>query len=506
MTPRRLVALIITLPALQACYQSAGHSDRLDGDSTTQQDVPRDDARTDPDLLDLLEGEPDVVLDPDLNAEEEEIEPFSCLYGPTGARQITEEHSEHDAPQLFWNGSEVGVVPMDSGGDWTHIFVGLINVAPDLSSQSDEIMVGEESHGWGEPAWTGEALGLCWHSDPGMVGRTAFRLLDREGGQIGPRADLDYDGEACLDLAFGAGRFLASWRHWTQVGEDFLVDTRIQMLDGQGNPHGEPMDVARNDYPGPSPSLIYNGSEFLAAIGQNDEVRIRWINAEGQVVREQAFSAPMAAHCAVAQQGDRIAVAWATGERYQRDLHVRVFDTALLPVAGEFIIAPEGAGAADPDLHAGPDGWVLTWYQGPSTNENEISAAYLLHLDLDGMPRQPRLVLHEGPNSGYGGPDMAVNGTDLWVGISHYPSASPGWEQVFVLRYGCAEGTMDICAPQDASLPVVCDDGMPLGWKWNGTGCEELVGCETDCVGADCDSLALTEWDCRADRFFCLDG
>jgi hypothetical protein len=238
-------------------------------------------------------------------------------------------------------------------------------------------------------------------------------------------------------------------------------------------------------------------------VGQSDEVQILWIDSGGQVTRREALSAPGAAHCAIAQQEDRIAVAWLTGERFQRGLHFQVFDTSLQPVGGEFFFAPEGSGSADPDLKVAPDGWVLAWAQGPSTDEEEIPVAYLLHLAPDGTPRQPRIILYEGRNSSYGGPSMALSGTDIYVGISHYPGEPPSWEQVYVLRYGCMPGTMNICAPQDASLPVVCDDGASLGWKWNGGGCEELVGCEEDCVGADCRSLALTEWDCLADRSFC---
>jgi hypothetical protein len=230
-TPLKRPTLLITAACVLAgCYQSTGRNWSMQGDAETHQDALQEDPRADPDRFDVHEGETQA----DLDMEEEEIEPPSYLCEPAGSIQITGEQSQHNASQLFWNGSEVGVVLMDGGGDWVHIFVGLVNVAPDLSSHGEEVLIGEESHGWGEPAWTGEALGLCWHGDPGMVGRTAFRLLDRDGGQIGPRVDIDFDGEACLDLAYGAGRFLAAWRHFTHLGEDGLVDTRIQMVVGQG--------------------------------------------------------------------------------------------------------------------------------------------------------------------------------------------------------------------------------------------------------------------------------
>lgn len=71
------------------------------------------------------------------------------------------------------------------------------------------------------------------------------------------------------------------------------------------------------------------------------------------------------------------------------------------------------------------------------------------------------------------------------------------------MRYDCVAGARDVCAPQDAWLPAVCDDGRSLGWAWNGAACVELVACEGDCVGADCDALARSEWDCLSDRQSC---
>jgi hypothetical protein len=126
----------------------------------------------------------------------------------------------------------------------------------------------------------------------------------------------------------------------------------------------------------------------------------------------------------------------------------------------------------------------------------------MLHLDPEGLPREPRRVLHVGTNSGYGGPSLAAADDQLFIGLSRYPDDRT-MEHVFLLRYGCVPGELDVCAAQDASLPAVCDDEDWRRWVWTGVECLELHGCEGDCVGADCDRLARTAWDCAADRQFC---
>ncbi len=486
----RLKLVLILLIFLSAgCYLSTGRSFVMPEDTSVDRGADFLDA---PDMdADLDTGDPDLETD---------VPQPSCLYEATGERRLADFEHSTTAPRIFWNNSEVGVVLFESGGMMIeHIFVSHTNVAADLSSQSPLKKVGEESHGWGEPAWTGDGFGLCWYTDPGMVGRTAFKLVSRDGDQIGSRVDPDFDGEACLDLDYGNGGFLAAWRHRTFVDEEVIIDSRIQVLDGSGNPVAEPMDLARGPYPGTSPTAVFTGSEFLVAVAQSTEIELFWIDASGSVTRQEAVAAPDAAYAAVAQSGGSIALTWSTGERFARGLHVRVYDAELRPLGDEIVIAQDGSSASHQATAPVPDGWAVAWHQGPMEDE----VAMLLHLDHDGIPIEPRFPLHEGRNSSYGGPVLVSVGAELYAALSYPPHIIDGYEQVHLMRLQCADRIYEICEPQDAEVIVTCDDPESQGWQWNGAACIELSGCPGDCVGEDCDRLARSPWDCASDHGHC---
>jgi len=489
--------LILLLGSLCGCYLSTGRSFSLEADAPSIEDA----ADRDPDWHD-----PDAVTDPVLDDTIEDMdvepEPVTCLYEPSGALQVAGQSNDHETigPRAYWNGETLGVLMFETWPFGPHAYIGLVNVEPDLSSSSTPRLVGEEAHGWAEPAWTGEALGLCWHPDPGMVGRTSFRLVDRDGNALGDRVDIDFDGEACTGLAYGGGRFLMAWRHWASVDDDLQVISRIQLLDGAGSPLGEPVDLVQTDYPGATPALAWTGSEFLVALAM-DDIELRWISLEGVVLRrEQVDGGPGARYLRMALSEDgSIALAWLTGEYGERGLHFGIYDPGLTPLVSDFVVLPDGSDASLPDIRRAGSGWVIVWQEGPWDD----SVAMLLHVDAQGLPEAPRLVLHDGANSSYGGPIAVPVGRELFVAISYPPSPGDSWEQIHVLKFLCAPGSTDICGPQDAAVTVSCDDPATLGWRWTGSTCEELTGCEGDCTGEDCARLSRTEWDCRSDRQLC---
>jgi hypothetical protein len=126
----------------------------------------------------------------------------------------------------------------------------------------------------------------------------------------------------------------------------------------------------------------------------------------------------------------------------------------------------------------------------------------LLHVDPSGVPRQPRMLLVEGQNSGYGGPSLVHVGGDLYAAFSRYPDGE--WlEQVWLDRWTCTPGEMDVCAAQDAAADGldVCESPVLYGWMWDGSACLKVEGCS--CAGEDCDALARTARECASDRTHC---
>jgi hypothetical protein len=248
--------------------------------------------------------------------------------------------------------------------------------------------------------------------------------------------------------------------------------------------------------------LMFIDGEFLIGQPDGEKIDFRFMNVGGAITRTATVEAPGAVFCSMDERDGVLAVACVVGpERGERGVSLRMFDMGLSPIGDEIILEPEGMGAAYPHIVAVTDGWVLSYYRG---GYPEDEWALLLHLTPEGLPREPRIVAYAGRNSGYGGPSVVDAGNLLFVGISHYPvPAGPGWEQLHLQRYRCIDGTYDICAPQDVHLDAICDDGIDLGWRYNGAFCELITACPEDCLGMDCGRLAPTRWDCEADRRHC---
>jgi hypothetical protein len=459
------------------------------------------------DVADAPHDLPDAPADaPTDEAEAETIDAVAaCLYEPVGGElRVGEGDLSTDAPRIFWTGSELAVTMFaSSGGGYGHSYVGISSVPADLSSHTPLRSIGEESHGWGEVAPTGDGFGLCWHADPGYDSATYFRRHAMDGTPVTTWSPFDPDGEACLALVHAGGRFAVAWRHWNVEGEESFIDSRVGVLDGSGTLVATPIDLGiRQEYPGRTPLLAANGPEFLVGWPASDGVELHRLTADGAPTLLGTLPATGAVNGKLAVADDRLALAWLSGERDHRGLRFQVFGTDLRPREEPLWIEEDGAGASNADVVPVPDGWVLLWHRGSYPDEQ---VAMVLHLDPDGLPREPRRTLYVGVNSGYGGPSGAAVDDELFVGLSHYPDGS-GLEQVFVRRFDCVPGERDVCAAQDADIPVRCADELALGWKWDGSQCLELRGCETDCVGADCDRLARSRWDCLSDRQLCSYG
>lgn len=427
-----------------------------------------------------------------------------CLYEPFGERMVGVLGRATQAPRLFPSGSDVAAVMFHSGGEmWEHSFVGLTTVTADLTSNTPPVRIGEESHGWGEVAFAGDTFGLCWHADPGYVDATYFRRHALDGAPVTTWRPFDPDGEACLGLVHGGGRFAAAWRHWNRDVEPATLAARIGVFDDDGDFVAAPVDLGAGEYPGRTPHLSWDGSRFLVAFPDEAAggLGVWRLDTAGVLSRLATVPAPGAVHGELSPAGDRVAVVWLAGgaDREHRGLFFQVLDAAFVPLGGVFVVEEAGAGATQPELVRVPDGWVLLWHRGFYPDEQ---VAMFLHLDSDGRPLEPRQTMFVGVNSGYGGPVGLERHGNVYVGLSRYPEGA-ALEQVYLLRYDCAAGETDVCAAQDARLPAVCDDGSRLGWAWNGSACVEFIGCERDCVGEDCDELARTEWDCLSDRQTC---
>ena len=139
--------------------------------------------------------------------------------------------------------------------------------------------VGIESHTWAELAHAPaghERLALSWFSDPGMVGRLAFRPFEVASWSPGPIVDIDLDGTVALALVAGSGvgpmgvgyegvGYGLVWRTRNPNDEQQLRPV-VGVVDLDGTVLVGPHAVAGFTIPpNRNPSAVWSGQAYLLA-------------------------------------------------------------------------------------------------------------------------------------------------------------------------------------------------------------------------------------------------
>lgn len=399
------------------------------------------------------------------------------------------------APDAVWTGDALAIAMMEGGGDTSHPLVTMVELAPDLSRVGEPRTIGEEAHGWGELDLAAGGLTLCWHGDPGGPGRTMLRQV-LEDGRLGPRRDHDRAGEACLDLVAMGDRALVAWRRRVEVEGGFAIETHAQLIAPDGAPMGDSLWLATAPYPGRSIDLFAGHGSFFAALSPSDStVRVLEIARDGRVSREVELLLSDARGAAIAATEDRVALLVGMGPPEVRSLALLVLDRALRPLGEPRVLSDGAPTTLSASIEPAPDGWIVAWADGhqPSTSVT------LLHLDPDGLAREPRVRVHQGSNSGYGGPSMTRHEDELYLALSR--SDESGHEGVIAQRWRCERSEPDACAPIEI-VEGDCDADEPAAWRWTGTHCAP-VSCPSACAGEGCDRLAPSRFACLADHAGC---
>lgn len=465
--------------ALPACYLSHGTEpvERTDGAVPTDAPSPRD-------------------VRPDAGPPAPDAGPSPpCAFEVQASAFVTDTPFASHAPELGWDGEQVGLVVFESDGSIGHPVVSFTRIRPDLSAFDPLAIVGEESHAWGEAAWDARrGFAVCWSGDPGGTTRTLLRLRDRAGGATSPLIEVDPMGGACEGMARARDRWAAVYRHGHPD-----VGMRVSVFDDRGNPVGTPLELdSPIPYPGRSALLTADGEDFLAAVPfEGVGMVIHRIARDGSIPLVTTIDAPRARYGAIAVHDDgTVGLVIRDGTRERGGLRLLRLDRDLNPLPGETLLVVEGRGVRHPRLLPVPDGWAVLWVEQPEASAP--TAAVLAHLDHDGVPLEPRRVMVAGPNSGYGGPSLLYAEGALYAAIAQ-PDADGGHEQVEISRLTCEAPAPDRCDAQDArSSGFAC--ATLTGFSWNGTTCEPVL---CGCVGTECARIAPLEEECLADHRGC---
>ncbi|MCA9604866.1 MAG: hypothetical protein KC619_04705 [Myxococcales bacterium] len=406
--------------------------------------------------------------------------------------------AEMSAPDLFLAGDRLGVLVFESNVV-AHPIVTLGHADLALTEVTDLRRVGEESHGWGEAAWTGDAVGVCWNGDPGGMSALRFREIEGLDGPLGPRTDFAIEDGPCMDLVFAHGVYAMTWRyqHWDE--DPARVESVFALMSRVGELVSERMTLTSTAYPGRTPSIEVTDEGFLVAVNTDTGVRIVEVDALGRIQSDRAVDLPEAGYSAVALRGDEVGLFSLVGPPEARALVFTIVGRDGR-VRHERRLEDGAPTTSYPRLVARPEGWALLWSQGSRPSER----ALILSVDPDGVPIAPRRVFYEGRHSSYGGPSLLSRGDSLYVAYAHPQADDPpyGRDAMYVERWDCTGAAVDLCRSQEAQAGD-CDGDDVLGWRWDGEQCEAVIGCASDCVGADCGGLAITRFACESDRTEC---
>lgn len=435
---------------------------------------------------------------PDGDAGTDAGPPPACTLSFVRERRVAHDpETSINAPDLFWTGERIGAVVFESR-PVAHPIVSMTHVDRELEDVAPLRRVGEEAHGWGEATWTGEGVGVCWDGDPGGLGALRFREVERLDGPLGPRTDFEPGDGPCLDLVWAHGRYAMTWRVEHAEGDEVIVETAFQLFDRDRAPIGERHVLAAGPYPGHNGVIVPHPDGFLYVASTGDAVRIARADTSGRITRDVTLDAPHAVFAHADLREGRLAVLSLRGPRETRSLVLAILDQTLSPIA-ERVIEDGAPTASYPRVLARPEGWVLLWGQGSRPTIRTM----VMSLDPDGVPLAPRRVLYEGNDSSYGATSPISVDDTVYVGISHpEPDDPTGREGVYVQRWDCDAPPDDPCRPQRAQAGD-CDGERLWGWRWTGSQCEPVLGCDSDCVGSDCDRLAATRFACESDRSEC---
>jgi len=286
---------------------------------------------------------------------------------------------------------------------------------------------GVEAHGWGElaraPGGTRE-LAMAWYSDPGMVGYTAFRVLDIDTWAAQSPVEVAPNGRPALALAPGSGLgpggvgyegygYAIAWRELLDADEYDTI-TAVGVLDLDGKVLLGPLwQGVQAPYPGYLPVITWSSRAYLIATalpdcGPDEDCpptltveRLRPASSAGEPASLEltwSRSNDMIPHRpALATYGDRTWITWTESEidsPGHHDLNVQELDAMGAPVGEavlvDYLIVPQSR----PKIAASDLGLTIAYATGGAGTEPDEPGYHRIavhQLDHDGtaMTSQP---------------------------------------------------------------------------------------------------------------------
>jgi hypothetical protein len=351
-------------------------------------------------------------------------------------------------------------------------------------------LVGVESHGWGELARApGERdqLALAWFSDPGQVGRTAFRLLDVASWSPQPPVDISFGGSVALALEPGAGTgrfgvgyagdgYALVWRE-TDDSPAPQAHPQVALLDAEGRILIGPHPAAQGlitEYPGFSPAAAWTGETYLLATALGDCIvpgcpakliveRVRPASGDGfddsgveLVWGDSPELRPTGP--TIDSHGGRTWLAWFYGDPDDAQA-IRRLQLLELDPRGERLGEPatltdSAWPASRAELTAGRHGVLIAYAEEDFTLPADAlgRGRVIFHqLDHDGQPLGPPIAFYTTLMGNYQ-PPQAIAVADGAVVTWSAASLETGLDVVYLARLACA-------APSPCFGAGDCSDG-----------------------------------------------
>ncbi len=439
-----------------------------------------------------------------------------CVLEPIGSPQIVLEFVDRHSnrPRLAWLSQEQGthriaLVALASGGSsplHPDIQITRLTVDDTIAVDQSPQLLGPQSHTWTELAYGSgrEQLAIAWYSDPGQVGRVAFRALDVTTWSASPQVDLSFDGSAALALVagpsagpFGVGYgdqgYGVAWRESDYQQDPVITRTMVAVLNDDGaiqlGPHQQGTD---NPYPGISPTMTWTGETYLLASGPGDITIERFRPASGdtyddsgiELVTNLPTNAPPS-RPKLGHDSNRTWVAWTEGIKgAPRTVHTQRLSAQGNPLGNSNTAATNTVPRGGISLAAASFGTLVAYSEGAnaSASSDQIghSQIRVLALGADGLPFAGPRTLWTTRQEMYSYPALTALENPRGALLAWSAVSPQGLATIWAQQLRCVDvepcDTNDDCSPdQFCSAPCCGESGHCV---------LRPTVCDPDCPGA----------------------
>jgi hypothetical protein len=297
---------------------------------------------------------------------------YFARFDATGAKigsdvRVTSAANSSLCPSLVWTGTEYGLAWHDGrDGNWEVYFARLDDQGVKIGG---DVRVTNATNSSQNPSlvWTGSEYGLAWHDGRDANWEVYFTRLDDQGVKIGGDVRLTNATNSSQNpsLAWAGTGYGVAWHD----GRDANWEIYFARVDADGNKVGDDVRITDALQSSQSPSLAWNGSEYLVAWSDgrdaNWEIYDARISAAGAKVGSDVritSKANSSQGPSLSWNGSGYGIAWYDGRDGNLEIYFNRLDGSGAKTGRDIRTTQASGVSQSPSLAWNGGGYAIGWY------------------------------------------------------------------------------------------------------------------------------------------------